>query len=161
MYYTCIDAIFDKLFLTSDDTHLTGCYFNDNAIENTLSTTHQKQNNLPIFLNTQKQLDEYLEGTRKNFDLPIKFIKGTPFQKKVWQALTDLPYGNTVSYQALADKIHAPTSARPVGGAVGKNPIAIIVPCHRVIGSNGTLTGFAGGLGKKELLLKIEKNPSL
>mgnify|MGYP003585172641 FL=1 len=104
----------------------------------------------------QKQLTEYEKGSRKVFDLPLH-LKGTEFQLKVWNALLEIPYGETRSYQQIAQRIGQPKALRAVGGACNRNPIGIIVPCHRVIGKNGKLTGYAGGLFYKELLLNHEK----
>jgi len=101
----------------------------------------------------QKQFTEYEKGLRKVFDLPLH-IKGTEFQKKVWNALLEIPYGETRSYQEIAVQIGNPKAVRAVGGACNRNPIGIIVPCHRVVGKNGSLTGFAGGLDYKKLLLE-------
>lgn len=104
----------------------------------------------------QKQFTEYEKGARKAFDLPLH-IKGTEFQKKVWNALLEIPYGETRSYQEIAIQIGNPKAVRAVGGACNRNPIGIIVPCHRVVGKNGSLTGYAGGLDYKKLLLEKEK----
>ena len=103
-----------------------------------------------------RQVLEYFAGTRREFSLPLR-PNGTPFQLRVWRALTEIPYGETRTYGDIARAIGAPGAARAVGGANNKNPIAIIVPCHRVIGANGALTGYAGGLDKKDFLLKLEK----
>ncbi|MFM2596688.1 methylated-DNA--[protein]-cysteine S-methyltransferase [Vibrio fortis] len=103
-----------------------------------------------------KQLDEYFAGTRIEFDLPLKAIKGTDFQKAAWQALTTIPYGETISYGEQAKRMNNPKAVRAVGGANGKNPFSIVVPCHRVIGENGTLTGYTGGMNRKEWLLEFE-----
>lgn len=108
----------------------------------------------------QKQLTEYENGKRKFFELPLHLI-GTDFQKQVWNALLEIPYGETRSYQEIAIRIGKPKALRAVGGACNRNPIGIIVPCHRVIGKNGSLTGYAGGLSYKELLLKHEKDGKL
>jgi methylated-DNA-[protein]-cysteine S-methyltransferase len=104
-----------------------------------------------------KQLEEYFAGSRFHFDLPLVF-KGTPFQKKVWQALKGISYGETKSYKEIAQSMGAPKAVRAVGNANNKNPIPIIIPCHRVIGSNGALVGYGGGVEKKETLLEIEKS---
>ena len=101
------------------------------------------------------QLSEYFRGERKDFDVPLD-SQGTPFQKIVWDALTEIPFGATISYRQLAERVGKPTSFRAVAQAVGANPIAIVVPCHRVIGSDGSLTGFAGGLEAKKTLLTLE-----
>lgn len=101
------------------------------------------------------QLTEYFAGTRQSFDLPLAF-EGTEFQRAVWTALLDIPYGTTTTYAELARRIGRPAAVRAVGAANGANPIPIIVPCHRVIGSNGTLTGYGGGLPRKQQLLALE-----
>ena len=104
-----------------------------------------------------KQMNEYFSGERKKFDLPLYF-EGTEFQKSVWNELRKIPYGTTVSYKDIAEGIKNEKAVRAVGNANNKNKIMIIVPCHRVIGKNGKLVGFAGGLDNKEFLLKHEKN---
>jgi methylated-DNA-[protein]-cysteine S-methyltransferase len=109
----------------------------------------------PVLLETERQLGEYFAGSRKEFAMDLDF-NGTAFQKAVWQALLTIPYGETRSYGEIAVQLGNPKAVRAVGAANGKNPISIIAPCHRVIGSNGTLTGFAGGLEAKSRLLKIE-----
>ena len=103
----------------------------------------------------KKQLEEYFAGKRKEFDLPLN-PKGTAFQQKVWQALTEIPYGETRAYGEIAAGIGNPKAARAVGMANNKNPIGILIPCHRVVGSGSRLTGYAGGLQKKEWLLRHE-----
>ena len=104
------------------------------------------------------QLSEYLKGKRKTFDLPFK-MRGTQFQLQVWNALLDIPYGETRSYKQIAEAIGNPKAVRAVGMANNRNPLLIIVPCHRIIGKNGSLVGYAGGLDKKEFLLRLE-NPN-
>jgi methylated-DNA-[protein]-cysteine S-methyltransferase len=107
------------------------------------------------FDDVRSQLAEYFSGTRKRFDLPLHLI-GSAFQRRVWNALLEIPHGSTTSYGALAESIGAPGAARAVGLANGQNPIALIVPCHRVIGANGSLTGYGGGLPTKRWLLDHE-----
>lgn len=102
------------------------------------------------------QLDEYFAGTRREFDVPVLFA-GTDFQKKVWNTLLTIPFGNTVSYREIARRIGMPKAVRAVANANGANSISIFVPCHRVIGSDNTLTGYGGGLAAKEFLLKLER----
>ncbi|BBF76249.1 methylated-DNA--[protein]-cysteine S-methyltransferase [Acinetobacter ursingii] len=111
----------------------------------------------PILLNTQQQLIEYFSGQRKVFDILLDF-EGTDFQKQVWSALLTIPYGETRSYKQIAQQLGNEKAVRAVGAANGKNPISIIAPCHRVIGAGGALVGFAGGLDKKEILLRLELN---
>lgn len=109
----------------------------------------------PVLLMAERQLQEYFSGQRAEFTVPLEF-KGTEFQKQIWQALQTIPFGETRSYAQIAQQIGNPKAVRAVGAANGKNPISIIVPCHRVIGTNGMLTGFAGGMEAKAFLLKLE-----
>jgi methylated-DNA-[protein]-cysteine S-methyltransferase len=109
----------------------------------------------PVLVEAERQLNEYFAGKRKSFSVKLDFV-GTPFQKKVWCALLSIPFGETRSYGQLAKQIGNPKAVRAVGAANGKNPISIIGPCHRVIGASGNLTGFAGGLEVKALLLRLE-----
>ena len=108
-----------------------------------------------ILVETERQLNEYFAGKRREFDLRLE-MRGTPFQKSVWEALLGIPYGETRSYGEIAKQIGRPSASRAVGAANGQNPIPIVVPCHRVIGSTGKLTGFGGGLDVKEKLLGLE-----
>ena len=142
--------MFAKLFdqtieINFDEQGIVGMSFVDNIDES-----------IDMNSDIQKQLTEYEKGSRKVFDLPLH-LKGTEFQLKVWNALLEIPYGETRSYQQIAQRIGQPKALRSVGGACNRNPIGIIVPCHRVIGKNGKLTGYAGGLFYKELLLNHEK----
>ncbi len=105
------------------------------------------------------QLTAYFNGAQRCFDLPLA-PQGTPFQRTVWDALAAIPYGETVSYAQLATHLGRPTATRAVGAANGRNPLPIVLPCHRVIGSNGSLTGFAGGLDTKQTLLRLEREAS-
>lgn len=116
----------------------------------------KNSSNNKIIIKVKKQLSEYFSGKRKTFDLPL-IMEGTEFQKQAWQQLCKIPYGQTISYGEQAKRVGDKNKARAVGMANGKNPIPIIVPCHRVIGSNGTLTGFAGGVDRKAILLDLEK----
>ena len=110
----------------------------------------------PMLLKVKQQLEEYFAGQRRRFDLPLDF-QGTDFQQQVWQALLTIPYGETRSYKDIALQIGNQKAVRAVGAANGRNPISIIAPCHRVIGSGGALVGFAGGLDKKQILLSLEQ----
>ena len=109
-----------------------------------------------VLLSAERQLGEYFRGERRLFDLPLA-PRGTDFQQRVWQALREIPYGETRSYGQIAERIGQPTAVRAVGAANGRNPLSIIAPCHRVIGANGDLTGFAGGIETKRFLLALEK----
>lgn len=114
----------------------------------------------PVLVAAERQLRAYFDGALKVFDLPLDF-QGTAFQKQVWTALLAIPYGQTRSYVEIARQIGRPSAARAVGAANGRNPISIIAPCHRVVGAGGALTGFAGGLEAKALLLGLERNRSV
>jgi len=109
----------------------------------------------PVLRETERQLAEYFSGTRRVFSVPLD-VRGTPFQRAVWEAMLAIPFGETRSYAELARQIGNPKAVRAVGAANGRNPISIIGPCHRVIGSSGKLTGFAGGLAAKSFLLRLE-----
>lgn len=114
----------------------------------------------PVLLETERQLNEYFAGNREQFELDLDFA-GTPFQCKVWQALLTIPFGETRSYSQIATQVGSPKAVRAVGAANGRNPISIVAPCHRVIGASGSLTGFAGGLEAKQLLLALEGRGTL
>jgi len=109
----------------------------------------------PVLVDAERQLNDYFAGKREAFSVPLNF-EGTDFQKKVWNALLTIPFGETRSYGQIATQIGSPKASRAVGAANGKNPVSIIAPCHRVIGCNGKLTGFAGGLKTKAILLELE-----
>ena len=117
---------------------------------------HPDSGDSVVLKETARQLAEYFAGERTTFDLPLA-AEGTPFQRRVWEALCAIPYGETVSYGELARRIGQPTASRAVGLANGRNPISIVVPCHRVIGSSGKLVGYGGGLERKETLLALER----
>ena len=124
---------------------------------NVTESEKESEKETPLIKKTIKELEEYFEGKRKIFDIPIS-IKGTEFQEKVWEALLKIPYGETKSYEDIAKMVGCPKGARAVGMANHNNKIIIIIPCHRVIGKNGKLVGYAGGLPVKEKLLQIESN---
>lgn len=120
-----------------------------------LPDTMDEQPEHQVLVNATSQLREYFSGERHEFDLPLD-LRGTEFQRAAWQALANIPYGTTASYGEQATRIGRPTAVRAVGAANGRNPLSIVLPCHRVVGSNGSLTGFAGGLDSKRLLLQHE-----
>jgi methylated-DNA-[protein]-cysteine S-methyltransferase len=128
-----------------------------NEAKDTMIDWSVGENNICILAFTQ--LEDYFAGKRKMFDLPLS-PAGSTFQQTVWKELVKIPFGKTTSYGAIANDLNNPLSVRAVGTANGRNPIAIIIPCHRVIGADGTLTGYAGGLWRKEALLKLEGHPS-
>lgn len=110
----------------------------------------------PLLAEAQRQLEGYFAGARTDFDLPLA-PRGTPFQQEVWAALQEIPYGETRTYQQIAEAVGRPKASRAVGGACHRNPIGIIIPCHRVVGASGSLTGYAGGLDRKAALLALEQ----
>lgn len=114
----------------------------------------------PVIAEAVTQLNQYFEHKRTSFDLPISLV-GTPFQLRVWHALQEVPYGTTTSYADIARRIGQPTAVRAVASAIGANPVSILIPCHRVVGYNGALTGYAGGLNAKRFLLDLEGESGL
>lgn len=144
------------LTLVANDDGLRGLLFQNTTLcpEEAWTLLHEEPGH-EIILRVEAQLSEYFAGVRRTFDIPL-VIGGTAFQERVWTRLLDIPYGRTVSYSEIAEGLGDIKKARPVGGAVGLNPIAIIIPCHRVVGKNGALTGFGGGLDVKSFLLSLE-----
>ena len=140
-----IDTPVGKMYLKSDGENITELKFgsceNDSPDE--------------VLIKAKTELEEYFAGARKSFTLPLR-PEGTGFQRSVWRALCEIPYGETSTYSQIAEKIGNKKACRAVGMANNRNPIAIIIPCHRVVGANGSLTGYAGGLDKKEFLLELE-----
>jgi len=158
-YTRFIDTPIGKVLLESDGNALTGVYFPAQLKERSRFQA-RPQMSVPESCNTlfdqaQEQIEEYFRGERKSFDIVIN-AQGTDFQKKVWGELSKIPFGVTISYKELAIRVGNPKASRAVGTANSKNPISLVVPCHRVIGENGALTGYAGGLPSKEFLLKLE-----
>jgi len=137
------------LTLVERDGALAGCY-----LEN-YTPPKAEHRSSPLLERAKQQLDEYFAGKRDDFDLPLE-LDGTDFQRAVWKALTQIPFGQTRSYADIAKAIGRPNAVRAVGAANGANPVAVIVPCHRVIGSDGSLTGYGGGLPRKKWLLAHE-----
>jgi methylated-DNA-[protein]-cysteine S-methyltransferase len=126
-------------------------------MENINNENHETLTEVSIIKQCIKEIEEYFEGKRKVFNVNI-IMEGTDFQKKVWKELMNIPYGETCSYKEIAIKIGSPKASRAVGGANNKNKIPIIIPCHRVIGANGNLVGYAGGMHRKKILLDNERN---
>lgn len=153
MTYTRFDSPLGSCTIVNDKTKLIGFYFDETPKALLDGCTLDPKN--PTLINAQAQLKEYFEGTRQEFDLPLD-LRGTPQQQSVWQALQNIPYGQTTTYGEIAQAIGRPTAVRAVASAIGQNPLCVIVPCHRVIGRNGKLSGYAGGLERKKRLLQLE-----
>lgn len=151
--YTHVPSPIGELLLVGDETHLRGVYMPPHRWGPEVTDDWQRADE--PFAAVRDQLEAYFAGERRDFDLPLA-AEGTPFRQRVWAALREIPYGETWSYGQLADHIGQPTAARAVGLANGRNPLSIIVPCHRVIGANRSLTGYGGGLDRKQALLAHE-----
>jgi len=157
--YCYVDSPIGQLLLTSDGESLTGLYMGTPSKSPQLDSDWAEKPNAAPLSEVARQLEQYFAGNRKVFDLPLK-MQGTEFQKRVWRQLTKIPFGETWSYGQLAKRLDNPNGSRAVGLANGRNPIAVIVPCHRVIGADGSLTGFGGGIPRKQWLLSHEGIPS-
>jgi methylated-DNA-[protein]-cysteine S-methyltransferase len=155
MYYTFVESPIEPILLTSDGQSLTGVYMDVPKRNPRIGEDWVRGDDAAPFPEARRQLACYFEGKLTQFDLPLA-ATGTPFQQQVWQALKAIPYGTTLSYGEVARRIGTPSASRAVGMANGRNPIGIIVPCHRVIGANGKLIGYGGGLPRKEALLAFE-----
>jgi methylated-DNA-[protein]-cysteine S-methyltransferase len=153
LLYTRIDSPIGELLLVGDGDALRGLYMQDGRKPKRIAPDW-KASAAP-FADVKTQLEEYFAGARTSFDVSLA-AEGAPFEREVWHALEEIPYGETVSYGEIARRVGQPTAARAVGTANGRNPIAVIVPCHRVIGADGSLTGYGGGLERKRLLLDLE-----
>ena len=149
-----IDSPVGPLFLAADAQGLRAIEFRDNR-HPVRRGADWREGDSPLLRRAREQLDAYFAGLRHDFDLPLS-PQGTAFQREVWATLASIPYGRTVSYAQLAARIGRPAATRAVGAANGRNPLGIILPCHRVVGANGALTGFSGGLEAKRFLLELE-----
>jgi methylated-DNA-[protein]-cysteine S-methyltransferase len=154
MKTTQLDSPWGPLVAVSDGTALTALYFPGQAHEPTPGAAwHESE--VPLFATLHAELEAYVAGRSTTFSVPLA-PRGTPFQQAVWRALLGIPSGHTTTYGAIDGIVGAPRAVRAVGAAIGRNPIAILVPCHRVIGRDGGLTGYAGGLDRKRALLALE-----
>jgi len=160
LFYNEIESPLGKLKLVGSASALVAVLWQQERPNRVKLAMLQHDPQQPILIETERQLGEYFAGARNQFDLPLE-PTGTEFQKKVWRALQEIPFGQTRSYLDLAKSIGSAKAVRAVGAANGKNPLSIVVPCHRIVGANGTLTGFAGGLEAKAKLLALEARRSL
>ena len=151
--YTTIESPIGELLLTGDGRALTGLYMQEGRTAAAVRPEWTRDDD--AFADVREQLDEYFAGRRTDFDVPLE-MEGSPFQRRVWKELEGIPYGETISYGELARRVGPPATPRNVGATNGRNPVAVIVPCHRVIGADGSLTGYGGGLERKRLLLDLE-----
>ncbi|KUO20069.1 methylated-DNA--[protein]-cysteine S-methyltransferase [Streptomyces dysideae] len=156
--HTVIDSPYGPLTLVADDGVLCGLYMTDQRHRPPEETFGARDE--ALFGAAEEQLEAYFKGELKEFTLELR-LHGTPFQRTVWDQLRRIPYGETRTYGELADALGNPTASRAVGLANGKNPVGIIVPCHRVVGANGSLTGYGGGLDRKQRLLDFESGTAL
>lgn len=154
LIYTTVHSPIGQLLLLSDGEALRGLYMQEGRKPATINPSWVCSTE--PFADVTEQLNEYFAARRTVFDIPLA-LEGAPFEREVWHALEEIPYGETVSYGQIARRLNQPSAARAVGLANGRNPIAVIVPCHRVIGADGTLTGYGGGLERKRLLLELEQ----
>lgn len=159
-YITHYSSPLGAITIASNGTAITGLWFDGQKYFASTLGADYKEENLPVFTEAKHWLDVYFSGIEPDFTPPLK-LNGSPFRMAVWQILQSIPYGQTITYGTISQHLAAQSgqakmSAQAVGGAVGHNPISIIVPCHRVVGTNGSLTGYAGGIAKKITLLKLE-----
>lgn len=157
VFYDCFDSPIGTLTIAADHTGLRQILFAQHRYPGKGQAQWQHAPDAAALIQPRRQLLEYLHGQRRHFDLPLA-AEGTPFQSRVWQTLAQIPYASTWSYRQLAEQIGRPSAVRAVGAAIGRNPLPIVLPCHRVIGSQGALTGFAGGLAVKKALLCLERS---
>lgn len=155
---TTFDSLLGSIIVAATDRGLAGVWFVDQRHRPDYAQWPVHAGH-PVLQKAVQQLQQYLAGQRSAFDLPLDLRGGTPFQQSVWQALLGIPFGSSTSYGAISARVGKPTAVRAVGAAVGRNPIGIIVPCHRVMGADGSLTGYAGGLERKSALLRLEAAP--
>ncbi|MGD8219234.1 methylated-DNA--[protein]-cysteine S-methyltransferase [Pseudomonas thivervalensis] len=158
--YKTIPSPVGQLILVARETRLAAILWENERLNRVRLGSLEEDTQHPLLKETERQLLEYFAGQRRHFELELDFA-GTDFQVRVWHALLTIPFGETRSYRDIALQIGQPTAVRAVGAANGRNPISIIAPCHRVIGSSGSLTGFAGGLAAKQFLLSLEGQQSL
>jgi methylated-DNA-[protein]-cysteine S-methyltransferase len=161
MAYKYMSSPVGRLTLVATDNGLAAILWKNDRPGRVRLNVAAEMNDHPVLVETERQLEEYFAGRRTEFALTLD-PSGTPFQRRVWDALRTIPFGETRSYAQIATQIGHPTAMRAVGAANGRNPLSIVVPCHRVVGSTGALTGFAGGLDVKAYLLALESGlPSL
>ncbi|MBI1362443.1 MAG: methylated-DNA--[protein]-cysteine S-methyltransferase [Proteobacteria bacterium] len=155
-FYTTTPSPVGELTLIANGKAIVGLYWDISDVDSLLAGA-KRDDTHPVLKQALAELKEYFAGKRTTFDVPVAFDHGTDFQRQCWEALKAIPYGKTYSYGEQAGRIGRPKAVRAVGGANGQNPISIIVPCHRVVGADGSLTGFGGGIERKAYLLNLEQ----
>ncbi len=155
IHWTKRQCALGTLLMVADQQKLCGLYLEGQKYQPDVKESWQHSPELALFERTCEQLGEYLDNRRRHFDLPLA-PQGTPFQQQVWSALQQIPYGETRQYGQLARTLGKASATRAVAAAIGRNPLLIVIPCHRVVGANGSLTGFAAGVERKAQLLKLE-----
>jgi methylated-DNA-[protein]-cysteine S-methyltransferase len=156
--YCHLDSPIGTMLMTSQNEKLTGLYLEGQKYYPTIQTHWQYSSTLSLFTKAHKQLLEYLDGKRKQFDINYQLTKGTPLQKATWEKVNEIPYAQTVSYKDVASEIMQNKAVRTVASAIGRNPLMIIIPCHRVIMSDHSLSDYAAGKELKKFLISLEKN---
>ena len=155
MRYDYCESPCGRMLLVADGDALCGVYFVGQKHLRQVDPAWRRDPDAAPLVQAKRELEEYFDGKRKKFDVPLA-PQGTPFQRAVWRAIAGVPFGETISYAELARRAGRPGSARAAGAATGRNPIGVIVPCHRIVGADGSLTGYAGGVDKKRALLALE-----
>lgn len=159
LFYKEMESPVGKLKLVANSNALVGVLWEKEGTDRVSLGAQNIDGHHPILAEAERQLSEYFAGKRTQFELPLE-PRGTEFQQEVWRSLRSIPFGKTMSYMEIATAIGSPRACRAVGGATGRNPLSIVVPCHRVVGANGALTGFGGGLDNKAKLLALEARTS-
>ena len=157
IYFDRIDTPLGGMLLAANDVALTGAWFDGERYPPAIDERWQRRRDLPVLRRAAAMLAEYFDGTRKAFDIPLA-PEGTRFQLAVWDQIFRVPYGETIPYRELAARSGRPEAVRAAGAATGRNPLTIFVPCHRIVGADGSLTGYAGGLDRKRALLALERD---
>lgn len=160
---TRFDSPLGRMLATAEDNALTGLYFIGQQYYPAATDDWRENGEARPFATLRQQLEEYFAGTRLIFDLPLNpgGKRGTPFQRAIWNAIAAVPFGSTATYSSLAARCGRPSAARACGAATGRNPLSLLIPCHRIVGSSGALTGYAGGLDRKRTLLAFERAVAL
>ena len=159
-YFDFYESPMGRMLIVASDEGLNGLYFIDQKYYREVEPDWVRGEKHPVVRQTAREMKEYFGGKRKEFDVPLA-PEGTPFQAEVWKAISSVRYGNTITYSELARRAGHPDAIRAAGTATGRNPITIIVPCHRIIGADGSLTGYAGGLHRKRALQELESGAGM